>query len=1695
MRKILIVCFLLSAIAARAQLNNSWIDYGKTYYKFKSASSGLFRITQPTLSSLGLGATPAQNFQLWRNGQEVRLYTSVSSGVLGSGDYLEFYGKANDGQADKQLYRKAEFQLCDSFSLSTDTATYFLTVNASGSNLRYVAAVNNVGSNTLSPETYFFRRVSKPFRTQVNRGYAEWVGGEYVYSASYENGEGWTSDDIYSTQNLSQRFSDLNVYTGAPDQSVSVYVSAFGNANNPRHIMVKLFDSVVIDEPMNILTSLKKQVDGLSMSLLKNPSSADLYVYGNSSNLNDRIVVAEIALTYPATFNFNNQANFYFELKASPAGNYLEIDNFNAGSLQPVLYDLTNNKRYLGDISTPGKVKFALDASLTARKLMLMSQATSNVNIVTGMVVRNFIDYSAVANQGDYMIISNPLLYNDGNGVNYVDQYRQYRSSINGGSYDAKVFSINELVDQFAFGINYHPSSIRDFIRFSSQQFSVKPKYVFLLGRGTSYSDQRLKEGDPSVPLLNLVPTFGWPASDVLLSCSPGTYVPLVPVGRLSVINGNEISVYLDKVKQYESAQLLSSPLIADKAWMKNFIHVIGGKDETESQLFASYMNNLATIAQDTLMGAKVESFKKESTAAIDQANGERIKELMKEGTGVIGYFGHSSANTLEYNLSNPEDYDNDGKYPFFNVSGCTAGNLFTFDPSRLTDNKTLSEKYVLAPHRGSIAFLASTHLGIPPYLYSYDTFLYNAMCNTLYGNTIGNQIKQTIQNLAGNISESEFFVRMHVEEITLHGDPALHINSSSLPDFVIDDPSLKISPSVISVADNNFTVGIKMMNLGKAVNDSIRILVKRKLPNDTVQVIYNARIPAIKYIDSLNFTIPINSITDKGLNQLSVFLDADNTVQELYETNNSITKDFYIFEDELRPVYPYNYSIVHKQNITYTASTANPLLGQRQYLMEIDTTELFNSAFKKQYTVLSVGGAIQFTPANLTFADSTVYYWRTSIVPLGSEQPIWNAYSFVYLSQSSDGFNQSHYYQHLKSTYSDITLDADRIYRFKRVNRNLQIRTGLYPYFVDDAIDINLDFEKLDYYGCHYNELQFAVFDTTTLMPWKNYPVNNGTSGRFGSLVPCNDGGIHPEFRYFFEFPYEDSASRRKAMDFLDSIPDGMYVSITNLATAIDVYATPYKENKTFISDWQADQATLGTGKSLYHKLKSIGFTKIDSFYRNIPFLYFFKKNSSSFASQQFVGASESEHIEETFELPSFKSKGTIESPLYGPASKWYSLHWRDKSFDPVNSDSVYIEVYGVKTDGSSELKAVVSPATDTTLSFIDAKVYPYVKLKMYNSDTVLVTPGQLGFWRVNADYLPEGAIAPNIHFSMKDTVDQGEPIDFSIAFKNISSINFDSLKVKFVITDKYNVPVTISIPRQKALVAGDTVVLYYTIDTKSLAGSNTLYVMFNPDNDQPENVLFNNFIFKDFYVREDKYNPLLDVTFDGVHILNRDIVSASPNIHIRLMDENKYVNLSDTALLKNLMKVQVLYPDGTTHNYYFGDSLRLLTSSEPNVATIEFIPSFPMDGEYQLIISGKDANGNKAGYLEYRVVFEIINKPMISNFMNYPNPFTTSTAFVFTVTGSEVPQHIRIQILTITGKIVREISTEELGPIHIGRNITEFKWDGTDSYGQKLANGVYLYRVLTNLNGKSMSKYQADGDKTDQYFNKGYGKMYLMR
>jgi flagellar hook assembly protein FlgD len=585
-------------------------------------------------------------------------------------------------------------------------------------------------------------------------------------------------------------------------------------------------------------------------------------------------------------------------------------------------------------------------------------------------------------------------------------------------------------------------------------------------------------------------------------------------------------------------------------------------------------------------------------------------------------------------------------------------------------------------------------------------------------------------------------------------------------------------------------------------------------------------------------------------------------------------------------------------------------------------------------------------------------------------------------------------------------------------------------------------------------------------------------------------------EFNFIFSLG--DTASRRKIREFLENIvPEGAYVVIRS-----GTY--PYPGVNTYASAWKADTAYYGSGVSLYHTLKDQGFTSIDNYDTTNAFVFVYKKNSlATYTPSIKFGENIYDRILLNTICPTPDTLGYITSPVFGAAKQWKQLKWQGSTVDASAGDQPTVDIIGIDNAGVETpiISGLNTSQQDVDISTINAAQYPFLKLRMRNLDSINLTPYQLRYWRLTYEPIPEGALTPNVFFQFKDTLDPGEPLDFKVAFKNISDSKFDSLKVKMVVTKSNNAQETIQVGRFRPLPGQDTLYVRSPINTAGFAGLNTFYLDVNPDNDQPEQFHFNNFMYRTFYVRADKVNPLLDVTFDGVHILNRDIVASKPHITIKLKDENKWLLLNDTSGAQ----IQVHYPNGVTRSYFFNtsDTLKFTPPANApnpdNTATIDFLPNFPLDGDYELTVTGKDKSGNTAGNVEYKVGFQVINKPMISNMLNYPNPFTTSTAFVFTITGAEVPQNIRIQIMTITGKIVREITKDELGPLRIGRNITEFKWDGTDQYGQKLANGIYLYRVITNLNGRSLDKYRStekgNEDNTDKYFNKGYGKMYLMR
>jgi hypothetical protein len=818
------------------------------------------------------------------------------------------------------------------------------------------------------------------------------------------------------------------------------------------------------------------------------------------------------------------------------------------------------------------------------------------------------------------------------------------------------------------------------------------------------------------------------------------------------------------------------------------------------------------------------------------------------------------------------------------------------------------------------------------------------------------------------------------------------------------------------------------------------------------------------------------------------VQLDSASLLNETTRSNNSITKSFSIAEDEVRPVYPLNFAIVNTANIKLTATTNQFLQVPKSFIVEVDTTENFNSPIKVSQTQSSIGGVIEFSPV-IPLKDSVVFYWRVAKVSDTGVINRWSNSSFVYIPTSSSGWSQSHYFQYLKDNYEELNFDQLKELKFNNKTNSLRVTSQIHPYGFNTVAN---GLEVLFNSSCFnaINSLEFLIINQRKGTPIINTLGSNNT--QFNSIKPyqCNIPQL-----YQFWFYYNRSEYRKYAMDFIDKVPNGSILVLNNWCSAT------YNYNPEFIQKWKQDTVLFGAGNSIYHKLKNIGFTKIDSFSKNVPFSFIALKDVNGFwqVLDQKIGNSVTDVLTSEINYESLKNNGNVNYTLIGPAKSWSSIHWSGYSLEPNSADEINYKVFGVSNNFSETLLySSSSKQKDTSLAYINANVYPYLKIYQENSDKINNSPWQTKYLQVKYEPVPEGALTPASQVPLKDTLDVGEPIKFNIAFKNISPVAFDSVKLFMTLTDPLNnTKVVFDGKRKPIKMVGDTILVDYTLDTKNLVGDNSVYINFNPDNAQPEQYMFNNYLNKNIYVRPDTYAPNLDVTFDGLHILNKDIVSPKPTILVKLKDDSKFLALNDTSLFS----VKLRYPNGALKAIKFDNDTLLFTpamlsvGSTENTASVTFKPYLKEDGEYELIVSGKDRSNNASGAFEYRVMFDVYNKSMITNLLNYPNPFTSSTAFVFTLTGSELPSGFRIQILTVTGKIVKEIVKEELGPIRIGNNITEYKWDGTDMFGQPLANGVYLYRVITDIRGKKIDKLKTSGFNTDKYFQSGYGKMYLMR
>lgn len=112
---------------------------------------------------------------------------------------------------------------------------------------------------------------------------------------------------------------------------------------------------------------------------------------------------------------------------------------------------------------------------------------------------------------------------------------------------------------------------------------------------------------------------------------------------------------------------------------------------------------------------------------------------------------------------------------------------------------------------------------------------------------------------------------------------------------------------------------------------------------------------------------------------------------------------------------------------------------------------------------------------------------------------------------------------------------------------------------------------------------------------------------------------------------------------------------------------------------------------------------------------------------------------------------------------------------------------------------------------------------------------------------------------------------------------------------------------------------------------------------------------------------------------------------------------------------------------------------------------------GRHTLSLKVWDVYNNSAeAYTEFVIADQ--EGVSVENLLNYPNPFTTFTSFHFDHNKSGQNLVVNLSIMSVTGKVIKNITQDILNAPAHSQAIT---WDGRDEYGDPLGRGVYLYTL----------------------------------
>lgn len=1637
--------FYLSFFQLFAQnIGNEWINFTQPYYKISVIQTGIHKITYEYLAARGFPVSAAnpQYYQIWRRGSEISIQIQgEADGVFNSGDNISFFAQSNDGMQESNIYHDSTEQTHPYLSLYSDTSAYFLTVSPNRKGKRMVTSS---GIDNVNIQPY---HLEETVVVQKNRYNEARLNPDDPKPSWGVSGEGWVGNAFGQNQSDEIIMPISNVY---PFGDVPLVQLRVAGAYPSDHLLkLEVINSTNnATETFSDLTFSNYTANTFTRSLfnfntIKNTNTVKLKL----TELRDSYAcLAYIKIIYPQLFDMQGVESKYFNISASNFQAGINVANPPNNSL---VYDITDfqNPIIINSIVQNNVLKFNTPA-IGNRKLYISSVG----KLSTVADLKPFLFSYINSSISDYLIVTHQNLLPE------VIKYANYRSSIEGGNYKTMIATTEDLYNQFSYG-ETNPLAIRNFCRYMYKHSTSKNIFLFLVGQGVQVNQENggysRFNAQSANYLKNYIPPFGFPPSDLLYSVGVNktSNNAIFPTGRLAAKSGADVINYLNKVIEQEKL-----PQYLD--WRKNSLLISGGRTIEEFSNFKNYINGFKNILEGKFLGGNSKTYGKSTPESTEIFN---VSSEINAGIALLITFGHTSPTQFDVDIgaaSNPIfNYSNKGRYPFLYINGCQSGNSFVAN--------TTSENWLITPDKGAILALGHTDVGEAYTLSQYgNIFLSTAYSDTSFLDKSVGEIQLAANNKFVDKSTFGAYGLAQMQQFMLQGDPAIKLYNPKIPDYYVTDSYLSlqsIDKSTLNAQTDNFGLKFKVMNFGKYSEDSLRVLVTRTL-NDGKKIVYKPQIFAPVARDQTYIFKLKSEENGGGLNMFELKINYNNKIEESNYNNNVAKIEFSMPSNGIVCLFPTEFSIVSAQDVNFTAQSLNLLANNKNYVLEIDTSYLFNSKIKIISTIKNSESLVELREnifKNLPIKDSTVFFWRVRYKEyLPKEDTLWGNSSFMYIKDSPPGWSQAIFPQFFKNELTNIVQDTiKRDWKFKETKFKIEA-------FTSGINVVN---------ACENTYLKYN--DNYAIRPGGMCRDRGNCNGTFGLAISNSE--LKP---YVFDLDgqkeyFECKPLANKFMGpvsgnfeaYLNAIPAGDYVILLSSANQP-------------ISSWSP---------TLKMAMNNFGTKKIELLKDGWPYLFIGQKGKKGLLELLPDTTSGTSPFEQNlygvYTIKSTLKNGKITSTRVGPASEWGTMYKKFTKKELLDGDKSDITIYGQDLLGNNTKIFQGNFNESLQLNAIaDPLKFPYLYFETNVSDSLNFTPPQLKKWQVLYGGVAEGTIYFNSDYI--DTAlyninkkQEGDSIFLKFAFKNISekSYSADSLIVqysmfnsiknkKIILTDKIKAPKpnTVSTFSQK-------------FATENMEGSNYIQIYVNPKI-TPE-ITYNNNIFDlpVFQVISDSSNPILDVTFDGKKIANGQKVSPNVQIDVRLHDENKYL-YNDTSGFKMMLRKICDNQKNDSCSY----KLIPLKSSEVsyilgsrfnnNQFSVAYKPTTLVDGKYSFWVNGTDAKKNISGFKPYQIDFEVVSDCKIVELYAYPNPMENSCNFYLDLICNDSIINNKIKIIDVNGKIVQLLKNEDLVKNKDSNRLIDFYWDGSSSLKNKITSGLYIYEYTgeKKIDGKILRK-----------------------